>query len=400
MSKKLIERMGMEAKSAAGNVPCTFIVGNANFGNWTLMEKLAKKLKGEFKMQESNLFLQMTNNMSRLGQGFTTGCSSLTYANKANEVTIGICSSMYGIDLKPTTVVAIPMNYKYEFVKLTKMLEELSIRLPRLKKNSAWTIGSNGNSTFKLKITLDSIVNDHNKEILSTIENFYKDPSPYLEMGLPPFRKLCFAGPPGTGKTITAHALAKHLLDNHKIPAIYIGGSSMFGCDFDLIKMGINSITKLKKPALMIVEEFDSFCANPGNRSKILNFLDGFETPDLKYPLCLIMTTNHPEKIDPAIIDRSGRVNRVFWFKGIKTQREASKIINVYRGNLELPEISDLLVGKTPDFVKELIIELKWRKADKNELSKSYIADVIDKLGSGTSKITDENEEGVCSYIG
>ena len=393
MSKKLIERMGMEAKSAAGNVPCTFIIGNAGFGNWSLMEKLAKKVKGKYEMCDSNLFLQMTNSISKQGQGFTTGCSSLTY----NNITIGICSSLYGADMKPTTVVAFPVSHKYEFVKLSRLLEELSIRLPRLKKNSAWTIGSNGNSTIKLKITLESIVNDHNTEIVQTIENFYNDPSPYIEMDLPPFRKLCFAGPPGTGKTITAHAIAKHLLDNHKIPSIYIGGSSMFGCDFDLIKSGIGAVIKLKKPALMIVEEFDSFCADQRNRSKILNFLDGFETPNLAYPLCLIMTTNHPEKIDPAIIDRSGRVNRVFWFKGIKTQREAAKIIDVYKGQLELPDVSDLLVGKTPDFVKELLIELKWRKANKEELSKSCISDVINKLKSGTSSV--EEKEDVDSYI-
>jgi len=390
MSKKVLERMGMEAKSVVenGNIPCTFIVAGPSFGNWSYMGKLAKKLKGEFKVHDSSMFLQMTNDITKFGQQFTTGCSSFSY----NNITIGICSTLFGHDMKPTTVVAIPFDHKYEYIKLKKLLDELIIKLPRFKKNKAWTIGSAGNGYVSLKIDIKDIINEQNKDIINSIESFYNNPSPYTEIGLPPFRKICFAGKPGTGKTVTAQAIAKHLMNKYKIPTVYIGGSSAYGCDFDFIKVGISSLMKLKRPSLLIVEEFDSFCSNPTNRSKILNFLDGFETPNLKYPLCLIMTTNHPENIDPAIIDRSGRVNRVFWFNGIKTLNEAQRIVDVYKGKLELPDISDLLIGKTPDFTKELLMELKWKKANNESIDKPTIAEVIKKLGSGTVK--EDNVEG------
>jgi AAA+ superfamily predicted ATPase len=133
----------------------------------------------------------------------------------------------------------------------------------------------------------------------------------------------------------------------------------------------------------MIVEEFDSFVMGMDDRAKILTFLDGLETPDLKHPLCLIATTNHAERIDPAIISRSGRINRTFLFRGIRSIKEANALVNIYRGSLELPEISGLIINKTPDFVKELLVELKWSNENGMEMSLSNISDKIRKLSSG-----------------
>jgi len=45
-----------------------------------------------------------------------------------------------------------------------------------------------------------------------------------------------------------------------------------------------------------------------------------------------------------------------------------------------------MLIGKTPDFVKELIVELKWRKANGKPMDKKNIGEVIIALGGGTNK--------------
>ena len=383
MSKKIIEQMGMEAKHVVGDkVPCTFVLASEQFGNWSLMNLLAKKMKGEFKVHEGSMYLQITQGIGKKGQEFTSGLTSLEY----NGIKIGICSALFGYQLKPTTVMAIPMAHKMQYLKLTKKLSEVANKFPRLKKNSAWAVGSQGNSVIPLKINIEDVISEQNTEILQAIESFFNDPSPYLEVGLPPFRKICFAGAPGTGKTMTANAVAKFLLDKYGIQTIYIGGSTQWGCDFSFIKISVDAAMKMKKPMLLIVEEFDSYCVNEGTRSQVLNFLDGFETPQLKQPLCLLVTTNHPEKIDTAIINRSGRINRIFWFKGIKTAKESNGIVELYRGKLKLPDIGDMLIGKTPDFVKELIVELKWRKANGEPMDRPYISTVIEALGGGTNK--------------
>jgi SpoVK/Ycf46/Vps4 family AAA+-type ATPase len=285
--------------------------------------------------------------------------------------------------LKPVSFVAVPTNQREQYLKFKKKLTQTAGKLPRLKKNNAWVIGSNTTTTLELKINIDFVVNDQKQEIIDSIESVFKNPKAYTDMGLQPFRKICFSGEPGTGKTMTASAIAKLMNEKHKIKTMYVSGGGLYGSSFDLIRTALNLIKNHPSPTMLIVEEFDSFVMGMDDRAKILTFLDGLETPDLKHPLCLIATTNHAERIDPAIINRSGRINRVFWFKGIKTEREANALVNIYRGSLVLPDISNLILHRTPDFVKELLVELKWSNENGMEMSLSNISEKIRKLSSG-----------------
>jgi len=119
MGKKVIEQMGMEAKHIVGDdIPCTFVLAPEHFGNWSLMHQLAKKLKGTFQTHKGGMFLQITSGIGVKGQEFTSGLSSLSYKG----VTIGICSGLFGGQLKPTTVLAIPMEHKMDYPKIIKKL--------------------------------------------------------------------------------------------------------------------------------------------------------------------------------------------------------------------------------------------------------------------------------------
>jgi hypothetical protein len=377
-----IERYALEARKALGvgeHNQSFIVVENMAFGDVISMTMAAKKVKGEFRQHSCKFGVSITNNCTKEGNGFTTGLTSL----KSKDLNLGICSVFLGHEMKPISFVAVPTNQRKQYLSFKEKLTQTAKKLPRLKKNSAWIIGSNVNTHFEFKANLDMVVNDQKQEIVTSIENFFLNTKPYTDLGLPPFRKICFAGPPGTGKTMMAGGIAKFLSDKYNIKTMYVSGGGQFGSSFDLIKIALDLIQNHASPTLLIVEEFESFVLNMQDRAKVLTFLDGFETPDLKYPLCFIATTNHPEIMDPAIINRAGRTNRIFWFKGIKNVAQANDLINIYNnGSLELPDFGSLIVNKTPDFVKELLIELKLNKAIGTELSISIISDIIRKMSS------------------
>jgi len=66
-------------------------------------------------------------------------------------------------------------------------------------------------------------------------------------------------------------------------------------------------------PSILILEEIDSLIQHtPGARATLLNQLDGFES---KEGVLVIATTNNPEKVDPALIQRPSRFDRVWRFE-------------------------------------------------------------------------------------
>lgn len=374
-----IERYGIEAKEALGDdIPCIIVMENVAFGDIISMTRAAKEVKGEYKQHPSKLTVPITNSIDEEGNRFTTGPASL----KTKNLHLGIFSTFLGNEMKPISFVAVPIAQKKQYLNFKKKLTQTAGKLPQLKKNSGWVIGGGTNTNFEFKENLDMVVSDQKQEIVTSIENFFLNPKTYTDLGLPPFRKICFAGPPGTGKTMMAGGIARFLSEKHDIKTMYVSGGGLFGSNFDLIKVALDMIQNQVAPTLLIVEEFESFVFSMQDRAKILTFLDGFETPNLKYPLCLIATTNHPELIDSAIRDRTGRINRIFWFAEIKTIAQANAVIDTYKGSLELPDFGSLIVNKTPDFVKELLIELRLNRAVGTELSISNISDIIRKMST------------------
>ncbi len=65
------------------------------------------------------------------------------------------------------------------------------------------------------------------------------------------------------------------------------------------------------RPCVLVLEDLDSL-VNSDNRSFFLNQLDGFEQ---NHGLIVLATTNHPELIDSAILDRPSRFDRKYHFK-------------------------------------------------------------------------------------
>lgn len=142
-------------------------------------------------------------------------------------------------------------------------------------------------------------------QIVADIERFFASRDLYRELGLPWKRGALFVGPPGNGKTLTIRALAKHL----KVPVLY---AKSFVGSHD-VHYGIRSVFQRARQTpgcMMVLEDLDTLVTDH-NRSFFLNELDGFSRNE---GLCIIATTNHPEALDSAIVERPSRFDRKYHF--------------------------------------------------------------------------------------
>lgn len=143
------------------------------------------------------------------------------------------------------------------------------------------------------------------EEIVEDLKNFLQAEKDYIRLGMPYHRGYLFHGPPGTGKTSAAKALASHM----GLDVYYL---SLPALDKDT---SLNELMgEIKPRSILLIEDIDIVHGAKDrdddhkgvSLSGLLNALDGFMTP---HGLITIMTTNNLEVLDPALV-RPGRIDR------------------------------------------------------------------------------------------
>lgn len=144
------------------------------------------------------------------------------------------------------------------------------------------------------------------EEIRADLERFFAGRATYEALGAPWRRGLLLTGPPGNGKTHTIKALVGALGK----PCIYV---KSFKSERWTEETAIERIFRRARsiaPCLLVLEDLDALVTDE-NRSFLLNELDGFAR---NTGISTIATTNHPEKLDPALAERPSRFDRKFVF--------------------------------------------------------------------------------------
>ena len=158
---------------------------------------------------------------------------------------------------------------------------------------------------------------DEAKENLAEVVNYLHDPSKYQEIGASMPKGILLVGPPGTGKTMLAKAVAGEA----NVPFFSMSGSEFVEM---FVGMGASKVRDLfkqakeKAPCIVFIDEIDAIGQKRsggqygGNdeREQTLNQLltemDGFEGNN---GVIILAATNRPESLDPALT-RPGRFDR------------------------------------------------------------------------------------------
>jgi len=123
-------------------------------------------------------------------------------------------------------------------------------------------------------------------------------------------------------------------------------------------------------PVFVVVEEIDAYVTDPAMRAQVLDVLDGFEAPDNPKGSVLLMTSNHPERLDKAIL-RFGRIDQRWKIPSIETVDDSRQLLERYLGDLYEPEsnavVEQRLIGKPRVFVRELSFTSRLRAAAAGE---------------------------------
>ena len=157
---------------------------------------------------------------------------------------------------------------------------------------------------------------DEAKENLQEVVNYLHDPSKYQEIGASMPKGILLVGPPGTGKTMLAKAVAGEA----NVPFFSMSGSEFVEM---FVGMGASKVRDLfkqakeKAPCIVFIDEIDAIgkkrdgqMGGNDEREQTLNQLltemDGFEG---NTGVIILAATNRPESLDPALT-RPGRFDR------------------------------------------------------------------------------------------
>ena len=157
---------------------------------------------------------------------------------------------------------------------------------------------------------------DEAKENLAEIVEYLHDPSKYKEIGASMPKGILLVGPPGTGKTMLAKAVAGEA----NVPFFSMSGSEFVEM---FVGMGASKVRDLfsqakeKAPCIVFIDEIDAIGGKRDSRlggndereqtlNQLLTEMDGF---DGNNGVIILAATNRPESLDPALT-RPGRFDR------------------------------------------------------------------------------------------
>jgi hypothetical protein len=248
-------------------------------------------------------------------------------------------------------------------------------------------------SVVKKSVIEEKLVFDKNStlyEVIKDILAFFTEERKELcaKLDIPYKRGAMLHSDPGQGKSATIRELIrKSTVDVSRI-VIHPNVS------YEVTQILSSLLKSLKgTKAIIILEDFDALISQE-NRSEFLNILDGV---DIKSGVYIIGTTNYPEQIDPAFVNRAGRFDVSFKIENPSDDArrlffESRNIAEIFSDHIvEGQDILDLFTKNTENMpmasLKEVITSTKYILAGGSEMTlEAAITDVCSKLKTAKSE--------------
>lgn len=187
--------------------------------------------------------------------------------------------------------------------------------------------------------------NEESKEDMMFLVKFLKEPKKYIDMGAKLPKGVILFGAPGTGKTLTARAIAGEA----GVPFFNVSGSDFIEMYAGLGAKRVRTLFKEAKesaPCIVFIDEIDALGTSRGEQSHsekdqtinaLLAEMDGFNTTD---GVIVMAATNRMEDLDRALI-RPGRFDRHIAIE-LPEYRDRLNILKLHSSNKNMGEDIDL----------------------------------------------------------
>ncbi len=376
-----------------------------------LAEEVANKEVKNIEVKNNRLNIELNN--GQLQKTFKeTGVSLTEY---------GITPENVAISVVDTETSALWISIISSFLPFLLIIGFLwfMLRSAQGSNNQAMSFGkSNARiANFqKKRITFADVAgSEEAKEELVEIIDFLKNPQKFLKLGAEIPKGVMLYGPPGSGKTLIAKAVAGEA----GVPFYSISGSEFVEM---FVGVGASRVRdlfgKAKKsaPCIIFIDEIDAVGRQRGaglggshdereqTLNQILVEMDGFDT-DTK--VIVMAATNRPDVLDPALL-RPGRFDRRIYI-GLPDVKDREAILKVHATNKPFETKIDFvkIAKKTPGFsgadLRNLLNEAALLTARKNLkiINMNAVNMALEKIALGPEKkhkVLSENEKQITAY--